>query len=108
MGDSSWNQNAVRRKDLAVETKHLIRHAAFHSVERCAQRPSGVVECLRSAVDQAERRIGLEARDLQLEFARQPEVVGIEERAVLATRRGDAAVPRRSRASVDLADRTNT
>ena len=109
LGDSRWKQDAaaVRREDLAFEAEHLIRHAAFHAVERHAQSRSGVVECLRSAVDQTERRIGLKARDLQLEFARQPNVVGIKEGDVLATRCGDAAGPGRANASIVLADRTD-
>src|SRR5256885_10775559 len=53
-------------------------------------------EHLHAAVQEADRRIGVEARDLQFELARMPDVVGIEERHVLAARGGDAGVDRKS------------
>ena len=56
---------------------------------------------------ETEGRIGLEQRHLQLELGRQPDVIGIEKRDVLAARRGDAGVACRAGAAVRLADGAN-
>ena len=64
LGDTPRHQNAaaMRDHDAAIEAEDLPRHRALHPVEVMP------VPRSRSAVDETELGIGVEARHLQLEF----------------------------------------